>query len=84
MTVEGAGAGALSGGKKRSLDFMKLDYVIDRVDSEDMRKKILSISYTEWKDMGFSKGALYYMKQNTMNDRSFSLNRHVKERLDGW
>lgn len=45
---------------------------------------ILSISYTEWNDMGFSKRALYYMKQNAMNDRPFSLNRHVKERLDGW
>lgn len=32
---------------------------IERQDSEDIRQKILSVSYTEWESMGFSKGTLH-------------------------
>jgi CRISP-associated protein Cas1 len=35
-----------------------------RQDSDEMRKKILSISYADWKKMGFSKGTLHYLKKN--------------------
>lgn len=31
--------------------------------------------------MGFSKGTLHYMKQNAKNDKPFTLNQHVKERI---
>ena len=41
--------------------------------------KILSISYTDWKKMGFSKGTLHYMKENARDDKSFTLNAHVRE-----
>jgi hypothetical protein len=33
---------------------------------------------------GFSKGTLHYMKKNAESDRPFSLNKHVKERLNRW
>lgn len=49
-----------------------------------MRQKILSISYTGWKKMGFSKGTLHYMKENARGDKSFTLNVHVMERLEVW
>lgn len=32
--------------------------------------------------MGFSKGSLHYMKQNAKSGKAFSLNAHVKERLE--
>ncbi|WP_440952327.1 hypothetical protein [Methanococcoides sp. FTZ1] len=56
----------------------------DRDDSDLLRKKIIDMSYTEWKKMGFSKGTLHYMKQNAKADKPFSLNAHVKERLESW
>lgn len=38
--------------------------------------------YTEWKKMGFSKGTLHYMKKNAESGKAFSLNSHVRERLE--
>lgn len=71
-------------GKKRGLDFIKPDYQVDRVDSAEIRRKILSISYADWKKLGFSKGTLYYMKQNARADKPFSLNQHIIKRLMRW
>ena len=34
--------------------------------------------------MGFSKGTLHYMKQNAKSETPFTLNAHVKERLENW
>jgi CRISPR-associated protein Cas1 len=70
--------------KKQTLDFSNLEYIVQRHDSEDIRQKILSISYTDWENMGFSKGTLHYMKKNAEADKPFTLNAHVKERLEGW
>jgi CRISPR-associated protein Cas1 len=50
--------------KRKTIDFSKPEFTLDRQDSDDIRQKILSISYTEWKNLGFSKGTLHYMKQN--------------------
>ncbi|AFV25260.1 CRISPR-associated Cas1 family protein [Methanolobus psychrophilus R15] len=69
--------------KKQTLDFSNLESIIQRHDSEDIRQKILSISYTDWENMGFSKGTLHYMKKNAEVDKPFTLNAHVKERLEG-
>ncbi|AKB85362.1 CRISPR-associated protein Cas1 [Methanococcoides methylutens MM1] len=49
-----------------------------------MRQKILSISYSDWKKLGFSKGTLHYMKKNAEADKHFMLNAHVRERLNQW
>jgi CRISPR-associated protein Cas1 len=70
--------------KKKSVDFCKPEYTIERQDSEDIRQKILSISYTDWENMGFSKRTLHYMKKNAEADKPFTLNAHVKERLEMW
>jgi CRISPR-associated protein Cas1 len=70
--------------KRKTLDFSKPAYSIERQDSDDIRQKILSISYSDWKRMGFSKGTLHYMKKNAEADKPFTLNAHVKERLELW
>ena len=33
---------------------------------------------------GFSKGGLNYMKKDAESDKPFTLNKHVRERLDQW
>ena len=71
-------------GKQPSLDLISPDYEINRQDSDDIRKKILSIPYTEWKKRRFSKGTLHYMKKNAEGDQPFTLNKHVITRLDQW
>lgn len=60
-------------GKRKVVEFMKLVYVGERDDFDLLRKKILDISYTKWKKMGFSKGTLNYMKQNAKSYESFTL-----------
>ncbi|WP_406671454.1 CRISPR-associated endonuclease Cas1 [Methanolobus sp. ZRKC4] len=71
-------------GKRKTIDFIKPAYTIERQDSEEIRKKILSIPYSEWKKMGFSKGTLHYMKKNAEADKPFTLTTHVRERLEMW
>lgn len=46
-------------GKRKTLDFMKPAYQVERDDSDDM-------------------------KQNAQSGKTFSLNSHVRERLENW
>jgi CRISP-associated protein Cas1 len=68
-------------GKKKVLDFSKPNEPLERVDTEELRQKILDVSYVEWEKMGFSRGTLHYMKANARNNKPFSLNKHVIEKL---
>lgn len=67
--------------KRKKLDFRSPHEPIERVDTADIRQKILDVSYTQWEKMGFSRGTLHYMKRNARNNKPFSLNKHVIERL---
>ena len=49
-----------------------------------MRRKILAIPYAEGKKRGFSKGTLFYLKKNAREGKPFTMNRHVRERLEQW
>ena len=69
-------------GKKRTFEFSTPAYEIDRQDSDEMRRKILAIPYAEWKKMGFSKGTLHYLKKNARDGKPFTMNKHVRERLE--
>jgi CRISPR-associated protein Cas1 len=70
--------------KKDKLDFVKPEHESERIDSQEIRQKILNISYVDWKKLGFSKGTLHYMKQNAKSDKPFTLNSHVLERVNKW
>lgn len=70
--------------KRKDIDFVVPQYETKRQDTSDIRQKILSISYSDWKKLGFSKGTLHYMKKNAKADTPFTLNAHNKERLDKW
>ena len=71
-------------GKKQSLSFMKPEYQVDRVDTDEIRRKILSISYADQKKLGFSKGTLHHMEKNAKSEKPFSLNQHVAPKLIAW
>jgi len=71
-------------GKNKTLDLFTPKYQIERQDSDEVRKKILSIPYTQWKKRGFSKGTLHYMKKNAESDKPFTLNKHVRKRVNQW
>lgn len=64
------------------MEFSKPVYVAERDDSDLLRKKIIGISYTDWKKRGFLKGTLHYIKQNAKIEKTFTLNAHVMERVE--
>ncbi len=68
-------------GKRKKLDFTTPHEPLIRIDTAEIRKKILDVSYTQWGKLGFSRGTLHYMKKNARNNKPFSLNKHVLERL---
>ena len=70
-------------GKNKGIDFTKPILKLDRIDSQDLRDTILNLSYVEWEKMGFSRGTLHYMKKNAKGNSPFTLNKHVKERIEG-
>jgi CRISPR-associated protein Cas1 len=71
-------------GKRKTVEFNKPVYVAERDDTDFLRKKIIDMPYSDWKKMGFSKGTLHYMKINAKAEKPFTLNAHVKERLEMW
>lgn len=68
-------------GNRKNLDLSKPELKLERIDNKELRDKILSLSYVEWEKMGFSKGALWYMKKNAKSNKPFSLNQHVLKRI---
>jgi len=68
-------------GKKGTLNLSEPYFEIGRDDTEEMRKMISDINYSEWKKLGFSKGTLHPLKQKVKEGKHFTLNKHVKERL---
>ena len=69
-------------GKRKDIDFSTPSYQLDRIDNKELRDKILAISYTEWKELGFSKGTLHQLKEKARSDKPFYLQKRVKEKLE--
>jgi CRISP-associated protein Cas1 len=67
-----------------STSVLDVKFNVKRHDSYKVRRKILNLSYTDWHKRGFSKGTLHYMKKNAKAEKPFTLNKHVRERLDQW
>lgn len=68
-------------GKRRNIDFGSPKIELKRSDNFELRKRILSIPYSKAKEMGFSKGTLWYMKQNAKSEKPFRVYEKVKEKL---
>lgn len=69
-------------GEKEKLDFCFPVPDLDRVDTAELRKKILSTSIYRWQKKGFSKGTLSNLKKNARSDKPFGINEHVKKRIE--
>jgi CRISP-associated protein Cas1 len=69
-------------GKRKTIDFASPHEELERVDNQNLRNKILNLSYVEWKDMGFSKGTLHNLKLNAKGSKPFTINSHIRIRLE--
>ncbi len=59
--------------KRKTLDFSNPQPKLERVDTAELREKILNISYSEWKELGYSKGTLHYLKKNVKSGKPFTI-----------
>lgn len=70
-------------GKRKELSFSSPKPSLDRVDNKEIREKILSLSYLDWEKMGFSKGTLHQLKVKVKENKTFTMNEHIRERIEG-
>lgn len=69
-------------GNWKTLDPSQPTLKLERVDNQDLRKKILSFSYIVCEKMGFGRGTRQYMKKNGKGNKQFTLDQHVKDRVN--
>jgi len=69
-------------GKNLNFTLITSKLAVKRQDSDDVRRKILNVSYADWRKKGFSKGTLYYMKKNAKSEKPFTIQKHIRERLE--
>jgi CRISPR-associated protein Cas1 len=64
------------------LDFYRPEPYIEKLDSRELREKILRISYSDWKKMGYSHGSLHYLKKCASSNKPLKLTKQNAEKLD--
>jgi CRISPR-associated protein Cas1 len=69
-------------GNRKTLDLSDPRPVLRRDDNEEIRRKILAMTFTEWEKMGYSKGSLFYLKRNAKNDKPFKIYEKVRKKLE--
>jgi CRISPR-associated protein Cas1 len=69
-------------GRTGRLDFSEPPARLARVDSLELRKRIVNLSQSEACRLGIGKSTLHYLRKKAKRDRSFSLYRNVREKLE--
>jgi len=65
----------------KDIDFCSPKLEISHEDTEHIRNKIRSITYSEWKAKGYSKGTLHYLKANTKTSKNFKIYTKALEKI---
>lgn len=69
--------------QRDSIDFSKPLVKLRRDDNVQLRKRILSMGYSEARKLGICKSELWYMKHNVMNGKPFKIYKKMQEKLNG-
>jgi len=69
-------------GKSRFLNFSEPSPTLERSDSRELRGKILALAQSEAKRRGIGKSTLHYLRKNATNERSFTVYRKIRKRLE--
>ena len=71
--------------KRNAIDFSESKYAVERHDSEGCNTKYTEyILYWLEEDGGVLREHCIILKKNAKGDKPFSLNAHVKERINQW
>jgi CRISPR-associated protein Cas1 len=69
-------------GKRKTIEFVKPDSDLSRLDNVELRQKILNISISKWQRMGYSKGSLHYLKKNAKSEKPFYIQQRIKDKIE--
>jgi CRISPR-associated protein Cas1 len=81
IVMKGQELGQYIVGKRMVLDLSDPRPVLRRDDNEEMRRKILDMTYTEWRKLGFNKSTLHYLKKHANEDKPFKIYEKVMSKL---
>jgi len=68
-------------GKAGRLDLKSPAPVLERSDTRDLRKRILSLSASEARKLGLNKSTLHYLRKNARDRKPFKISDKVAMRL---
>ncbi len=68
-------------GKATRLDFSEPSPALERTDSIELRKRILSLSQAKARRLGISQSTLHYLRKNSRAERPFKVYRKSREKL---
>jgi CRISPR-associated protein Cas1 len=68
-------------GKTTSIEMISPRPVMERSDTRELRKKILSLSQADAWNLRIGKSTLHYLRQNARSDHHFKLHRSTQKRL---
>jgi CRISPR-associated protein Cas1 len=68
-------------GKMSSIDFLKPSPSLRRTDSIELRRRILSLSAEETRELGIGKSTLHYLRKHARSARPFAVYRTVSQKL---
>jgi CRISPR-associated protein Cas1 len=69
-------------GRTGSLDFSEPSPKLARTDSQELRRRILSLSHSEAQKLGIGKSTLHYLRKNVNGELPFRVRRKVRSRLE--
>jgi len=67
--------------RSKQIDFIEPHPILQRSDTQILRKRILELTQTEAQKLAVSKSTLYYLRRNSANDRPFKVYQKVAEKL---
>ena len=68
-------------GRSREIEFTEPSPILMRFDALDIRKRILTLTQEHAAKLGIEKSTLHYLRKHALGERSFRLNRKVKEKI---
>src|SRR5208282_1814114 len=76
--------GRFLSGKSREIGFIDPSPVLERSDSLEVRKAILSLTQKQADRLGIGKSTLHYLRKNAKNDGPFKSYRKIREKIEGY
>jgi len=69
-------------GRSREIDFIEPSPILERADNLAVRKRILSLTQGDAHKLGVCKSTLHYLRKHARDERSFRINRKMREKIE--